>query len=131
MRVDTSSESGTPDLLEAFGADLDGDGDQDVIERLTLNGPIAANGPRIEHMVVRIWERDGDELRKRLDIAPSEDSSRAVLAVVDADGDGFSDIVSMVQRAPVVYRGDGAFHFKLTKAEPAIDDALGVEARWL
>jgi hypothetical protein len=112
-------------VMEAFGADLDGDGDSDVIAR------IATSDKGLQTSVIHIWERDGDQLRDSTDITPQTDSGGAELTVADVDGDGHLDLVSIEVWDTIVYRGDGAFHFERINAGRLIDSALNTRARWL
>jgi hypothetical protein len=107
--VDTTFPEDRGRTSGAVFADLDGDGDDDLVAARNQRGDGGIRGrPSV------VYENTGDGWRERSTIAPNN-GARSV-AAVDVDRDGFLDLVIASDRfgdgSTIALRGDGAFGFE-------------------
>ena len=96
------------DLVQAFyAADLDGDGDQDVVT--LFDGPL-----------LRVWERHGHGLVFRSELTVVANDGAPPLAIADMDADGLLDIVTVEVDRPTVHFGDDELRFDRITTGPAL-----------
>ena len=117
-------------LLSLRAADLDGDGDHDLLLLTADVNADAASDPSASPLVTRLaaWERTADGLVERSEVlrfpyvtlpTPYETG--------DLDGDGDLDVPAYERGAPVGYMSDGAFGFTrevLGETAPEYEDKL-------
>jgi hypothetical protein len=117
-------------VLAASAADLDDDGDQDLLLLTSDVNAAPSTDPTASPLVTRLaaWERSPEGLTERTEVLrfpyvilplPYE--------VGDLDGDGDLDVAGYERGVPVGYLHDGAFGFTrsvLGEAAPAYEDKL-------
>jgi len=108
------SETSSGLVIGAIAADLDGDGDQDVLvadlrmEKVELDG--AWISAQVSHLIA--WERTAGGLVQRSEVLTTGPTVGMPFAFTDIDRDGQLDLLTYQYGVPLGYFGDGAFNFE-------------------
>ncbi len=88
-----SDNDGTPDLIEAGGTDMNGNGVVDAFADINSNGWPDAYDPAVSGFAINIYDTDGDGVPDHQDLDSDGDGIQDIIEVgaADANGDGMVD----------------------------------------
>ena len=122
-------------LHSTLAADLDGDGDQDVLVatvrvEMVQTGSEPPSVAQVSHLVA--WERTPAGLTERGDALTRPIYVGMPISTTDLDHDGKLDLVTYLNGTPVGHMNRGAFKFSATelgaKSDVYADDAAAIAA---